>query len=414
MTYPATVVKVMIASPSDVAQPRLVIRRVIDEWNAVYAGDRKVVLMPIGWETNASPEMGDRPQAIINKQLLQDSDLLVAVFWTRIGSPTGVARSGTVEEIEEHLKAGKPALIYFSSEPVRPDSVDDEQYGALKSFKESLKQRGLFEEYADLDEFRTKFSRHLAQTVIRNFQGGTGSQEYDVPLLKPMPTPTLSPQARELLLEASKDRHGMIMRLETLAGSNLQTNNKAFGETADARSTALWRRAVDELDRLALVEDRAGRGDSYYVTDEGFRVADLLARPDRQTVQQAGTARPNRKKELIRVITILQAMQEEVGRWRGIAKDRWGMAPPTVKLLPDDWATVIYEAGEISAELRQKVEEVGRELANANALIMDFLTPPPTFRNQQLIAKAYELLIKAEPHLAAALAEFQTFEKSGR
>jgi len=90
----------MVASPSEVPQERVIVRDVIAEWNAIHAKDRKTVLMPLGWETHATPEMGDRPQAIINGQLLKDADLLVAMFWTRIGSPTGVAKSGTVEEIE--------------------------------------------------------------------------------------------------------------------------------------------------------------------------------------------------------------------------------------------------------------------------------------------------------------------------
>src|SRR5206468_6654815 len=106
MSYTATVVKVMIASPSDVPQERRLARDVIEEWNAIHAEDRGIVLMPVGWETHSSPEMGDRPQAIINRQLLRNSDLLIAVFWTRLGSPTGAAQSGTVEEIEEHLGAG--------------------------------------------------------------------------------------------------------------------------------------------------------------------------------------------------------------------------------------------------------------------------------------------------------------------
>ena len=72
-------------------------------------------MMPAVDEARVCPAMGDRPQAIINKQVLANCDLLVAVFWTRIGSPTGVAVSGTVEEIQEHLNAGKPAMIYFSS-----------------------------------------------------------------------------------------------------------------------------------------------------------------------------------------------------------------------------------------------------------------------------------------------------------
>jgi hypothetical protein len=50
---------------------------------------------------------------VINRQVLADCDLLVAIFWTRIGSPTGSALSGTVEEIEKHLKAEKPAMLYF-------------------------------------------------------------------------------------------------------------------------------------------------------------------------------------------------------------------------------------------------------------------------------------------------------------
>ena len=50
-----------------------------------------MILMPVGWDTHASPEMGDRAQAIINKQVLKNADLVVAAFWTRLGSPTGVS-----------------------------------------------------------------------------------------------------------------------------------------------------------------------------------------------------------------------------------------------------------------------------------------------------------------------------------
>jgi len=42
--------------------------------------------------------MGDRPQAIINKQLVDDADILVAVFWTKLGTATGAAMSGSVAQ----------------------------------------------------------------------------------------------------------------------------------------------------------------------------------------------------------------------------------------------------------------------------------------------------------------------------
>ena len=276
MGYMATIVKVMIASPSDVPQERRVIRDVIDEWNVIHAEDRKLVLMPLGWETHSSPDMGDRPQAIINRQLLKDADLLIAVFWTRLGSPTGTAPSGTVEEIEEHLTAGKPAMISFSSAPVRLDSVDNDQYSALKTFKESCKQRGLVEEYEDLTQFRAKFSRQLAQTVIRRFTS-TSAGSNDIGLLpEPEPAPALSDAARELLIEASQDANGVIMKLGTLSGSHVQTNKRNFVESDNPRSAVRWRGAVDELYRLDLIEDRAGKGEVFFVTDKGYRVADLL------------------------------------------------------------------------------------------------------------------------------------------
>jgi hypothetical protein len=36
--------------------------------------------------------MGDEPQKIINKRILKDADLLVGIFWTRLGTPTTAMR----------------------------------------------------------------------------------------------------------------------------------------------------------------------------------------------------------------------------------------------------------------------------------------------------------------------------------
>ena len=270
MGYTATVIEIMIASPSDVSKERNIIRDVISDWNVTNARDRNVVLLPLSWETHTSPEMRDRPQEIINRQLLYDADLLVAVFWTRLGSPTGVAPSGTVEEIEKHLKADKPAMIYFSSVPVHPDSIDNEQYSALKAFKESCKQKGLIEEYETPEQFKDKFSRQLAQTVIHHFtnpsadsSGISQSPEQEV-------APSLSDPARELLREAIQTQQGVICRI----GNQVQTNGRQFAESGDSRSVARWRSAVDELNNLDLIEDFGERtGEIFRVTDKGYRIA---------------------------------------------------------------------------------------------------------------------------------------------
>jgi hypothetical protein len=270
----------MIASPSDVPQERLIARDVIAEWNTIHAKDKRTVLMPIGWETHSVPETGDRPQAIINAQLLKDADLLVAMFWTRIGSPTGAARSGTVEEIEEHIRAGKSAMIYFSSAPAHPDSIDNDQYSALKAFKVSLRAKGLFEQYESLSEFRMKFTRQLAQKMISRFPSDpsptTGASTPAVAVALAQSIPAIGAAARDLLVEASKDQQGVIMSLQTMEGSSVQTNGRDFAERGNTRSEAQWRDAVAELSKLRLLEDRAGKREVFFVTDEGYRIADLL------------------------------------------------------------------------------------------------------------------------------------------
>ncbi len=169
--YEAKVYHVMIASPGDVVDEPGIAREIVHEWNVINAEHQARVLMPTSWDTHSSPEMGDRAQGVINKQVLKNADLLIALFWTRIGSPTGKAESGTVEEIEEHLAAGKPAMIYFSSAPVAPDMIDREQYDAVLAFKRDCFGRGLVRTYESLSDFRQKLTRELALTVIRHFYG---------------------------------------------------------------------------------------------------------------------------------------------------------------------------------------------------------------------------------------------------
>ncbi len=125
----------------------------------------KVVLMPVKWETHSAPYMGDRPQAIINKQIVKDCDVLVGVFWTRVGTNTGVAISGTAEEIEQFVALKKPVMLYFSQTPIEPDKIDLSQFTILKTFKEKMRLEGLTESYSGIPDFRQKFSRQLGINI---------------------------------------------------------------------------------------------------------------------------------------------------------------------------------------------------------------------------------------------------------
>jgi hypothetical protein len=86
----------------------------------------------------------------------------------------------------------------------------------------------------------------------------------------------LSEAARELLLQAVEDRAGVIMRLGSLSGGFVETNGRNFVQQGSKRSAAQWRSAVDELHRCEFLEDRAGKGEVFYVTEHGYAAADLL------------------------------------------------------------------------------------------------------------------------------------------
>ena len=186
MAFDAKIFKVLIASPGDVGDERNVIPELINEWNGINATVSKVVLMPIKWETHSAPLLGDRPQAIINQQLVKDCDILVGVFWTRIGTNTGVALSGTAEEIEQFVSLKKPVMLYFSQALVEPDKIDIGQFTILKTFKEKMRLQGLTESYQNIPDFRQKFSRQLSINVsnIINSAIDTSKQEYE-PIEKP-------------------------------------------------------------------------------------------------------------------------------------------------------------------------------------------------------------------------------------
>ena len=169
MSKRVTLYKLLIASPSDVQAEREEIVKAVHAWNATNLDKYNAVIHPVLWETHSVPEMGDRPQAILNNRLLSDCDMLIGVFWTRIGSHTGKAESGTIEEIQEFLSSQKPVSLYFSSRPVIPESIDPDQYNRLMKFKSECRDSGIVYEYNDIADFNLAIFKHLS-TLIQRFE----------------------------------------------------------------------------------------------------------------------------------------------------------------------------------------------------------------------------------------------------
>ena len=283
MSYNAKVFNIMIASPEDVACERSIFRDVVYEWNAVNSESRNIVLLPVGWESHSSPEMGNSPQEIINNQILGRCDILVGVFWTRIGTQTTQYVSGTVEEVEEHFQSGKPVMLYFSDQRVGIDTVDEKQIKDLKEFKESCKKRSLYASYDNPEDFKKKFYRHLQHKLIKLNEHplfeGTTHESISEPVKSITKPSELTKEAQTLLKEASLDPKGTIIYVPTRVGTRIQTNWKNLIGSNEPREIARWKAALEELCNENLIAGRGGKDRIFDVTALGYKLADKLQAP---------------------------------------------------------------------------------------------------------------------------------------
>jgi hypothetical protein len=164
MPFPAMVMRVVIVSPSDVGQIRDEVESCIQEWTNLNGFWWKVSLMPIRWETDAAPAVG-RPQEVINNQIIDPADVMIAIFRSKVGSPTGKEDSGTIEEIKRGIDQGKEVMIYFSSEDLSDEEVDPDQIEKLAIFKDWCKGKALYSSYESSEHLINQLRHHLYSSV---------------------------------------------------------------------------------------------------------------------------------------------------------------------------------------------------------------------------------------------------------
>lgn len=279
--YKATVIETFIASPSDVTQERKLVREMISEWNVINSKNRNVVVKDLGWENDVYASFSEgRAQESINKQILENADLLIGIFWTRVGTPTAEYISGSVEEIQKHINAEKPVLIFFSNAPVRPDSVKQEQYEKLQEFKEWCLSKGLINSYDSIDEFVSILRRQfgllmnqdvkMLQLIGINEIKETSTTEESI-------TIPLNDMAKAFLKEIAQDHNGILMTVMTLGGYIVQTNGKNFGtDRYDGRKKALIDEAIEQLEEYDLIRAANMKRETFNITAKGYEIADQI------------------------------------------------------------------------------------------------------------------------------------------
>lgn len=298
MSFPANVLKVMIASPGDVPEERKIVTEEIHRWNDANASSRNLVLLPVKWETHSTPQLGSPPQTIINRQLLEEADIVIGIFGTRIGTPTEEYVSGTVEEIKRHVAAGKTAKVYFSEVPVAPSLVNAAQYASVQQFREECRSSGLYATFDNLQQFRIDVSHHLDIELNQpRYRWLTAPETTSAE--EPV---SLGGDALNLLDTAAKNDGEIIASGDV----GVSAAGRRFDDRTP-RSVARWRAAVQELIEGGAVEHVSGL--IYRVTAAGYRIND--GKEDNtpspaQTLSPFDEAKRAHTKTLVDVLSYMQ------------------------------------------------------------------------------------------------------------
>lgn len=144
-------------------------------------------LQAVGWE-RVIPSFG-RPQSLINSEL-STADLVIVMFWNRIGSPSSTRspRTATVEEFETACerfnRTGRPVVwVYFK----RPTAEIDTQLEGVLNFRRDLEagRQIFFREFETSLDWEEMFREHLVafldglerSTLDANFQSSDPGNE---------------------------------------------------------------------------------------------------------------------------------------------------------------------------------------------------------------------------------------------
>ena len=162
MSKKLELVKLTLCGPSDVAKEIDIAKKVIDDWNRLNAEARGLTVKHQHWLSDTYPNASERAQGNVNKLVIDEAQILVAVFWRRIGTPTGEGESGTVEEIRRGIRLRRKVLVYFSDLESLSTNTDQQQVDKLWSFRQELKARSSCWSFQSRDKFREQFANHLA------------------------------------------------------------------------------------------------------------------------------------------------------------------------------------------------------------------------------------------------------------
>lgn len=208
-------VNIAIASPADVAAERDAVLKVFVRWNDA---NHHAFLHPVMWESASAPTMGDHPQHLLDEQIIDRCDVLIAIFWSKLGTPTPTADSGTAEEIREFInrKGPKRVMLYFCTRDL-PYDVDPAELARLREFKTQMQPQALYHQYSTVDSFERDLYRHLDKKIKEFFLDQQSRQieafQGDLKKISALSSPGQAPDFESLMADATHLKHNVWARL---------------------------------------------------------------------------------------------------------------------------------------------------------------------------------------------------------
>jgi len=145
---------------------------------AINADTDDFILRIRHWKADSTAHVGGDPQESIDSDLLDNSDILLAIFRHTLGSAGANGESATVHEIQRAVELGKEAAILFSREgaDVYADETPD-NLERLRTFRKWCEKQSIFYDFSDRDKLRHIASHQLlrlARKILRKTGAGAG------------------------------------------------------------------------------------------------------------------------------------------------------------------------------------------------------------------------------------------------
>ena len=208
--------QIRISNPSDLPdEHRDIISRTIRRWNTQHSRYYGIHYSSTDSEEGGAPGFGEYAQDVLNKQIVDESDMVLAIFTDRLGTPTPTYESGTAEEIDRGLAQGKDVAVLQNDCPRKPiRSVEgDQQRTALNQYVDKIRPKAFIAQYESTSRL-AEIVDQLLSTLARKYRnesnaGRTGAVGGDESVLVDAAS----------IAQAAEDERGIWPRVEVDAGS---------------------------------------------------------------------------------------------------------------------------------------------------------------------------------------------------